>query len=402
MKKNLFLTLITYIIISLCCFYGCSGDNGTTSQVLKEQKYEFDKEGKVILYKDTPYYGFVDEDEQLIDNNPPTEKGNKKVEKLMKNYRTAKDNSDFVIQDYLYGVSIVKYQGKEDTVEIPETLDGKAVLKIGGYYHDYDSSSNVIYFFKPAFDCSKIKKLILPKTIKEIVHNSFHTVLYSEEDSSEDVLEIIEVSPENQYYCSSDGILYSKDKSALLCVPSNNSMSEINIDSNTDIAYEIISSNTVKLNIPDSLREISAKDYDAISEKKVISKSTTEVFENGLNTALREITVKNGNDYFSSIDGVLYNKSGSELIIYPYDKQEREFQIPNKVKKVDDFCINNIKNLETLIFGQKTEEINCYVFYSPDAEWNVPLPTLKVIKGYTGSVAEKWAVKNKLNFVALD
>lgn len=402
MKKNLFLILIPFIIISLCSFYGCTGNNSKTSQIVEEQKYEFNKEGKVVLYKDSPYYGFVDEDEQLIDNNPPTKKGNKKVEKLMENYRTAKDNTDFVIQNYLYGVSIVKYQGKEDTVEIPETLDGKVVLKIGGYYHDYDSSSNVIYFFKPAFDCSKTKKLILPKTIKEIVHNSFHTVCYSEEDSSEDILEIIEVSPENQYYCSSDGILYSKDKSVLLCVPSNNSMSEINIDSNTDSAYEIISSNTVKLNIPNGLKEISAKEYDAISEEKVISKSTTEVFENAGNTALREITVKDGNDYFSSIDGVLYNKNGSELIIYPYDKQEREFQIPNKVKKVDDFCINNINNLETLIFGQEIEKINCYVFYSPDAEWNLPLPTLNVIKGYTDSVAERWAMKNKLNFVNLD
>lgn len=401
MKKNLFLILIPFIIISLCSFYGCNGNNSTTSQILEEHNHEFNKEGKVILYKDTPYYGFVDEDEQLTDNNPPTKEGNKKVEKLMQNYRTAKDNNDFVIQNYLNGVSIVKYQGKEDTVEIPETLDGKAVLKIGGYYHNYDSSSNVIYFFKPAFDCSKIKKLILPKTIKEIVHNSFHTVCYSEEDSSEDILEIIEVSPENQYYCSSDGILYSKDKSVLLCVPSNNSMSEINIDSNTYSAYEIISSNTVRLNIPNGLKEISAKDYDAISEKKVISKSTTEVFENGLNTALREITVKNGNDYFSSIDGVLYNKNGSELIIYPYDKQEREFQIPNKVKKVDDFCINNIKNLETLIFGQEIEKINCYVFYSPDAEWNVPLPTLNVIKGYTDSVAEKWAKENKIGFISI-
>ena len=41
------------------------------------------------------------------------------------------------------------------------------------------------------------------------------------------------------------------------------------------------------------------------------------------------------------------------------------------------------------------------MFYSSVAEWILPLPTLKVIKGYTGSVAEKWAKENKIGFISI-
>lgn len=403
MRKNLLLGLILSIVCSLLCnFYGCASEDSAYSQTYAESEYEFTEEGKIILYQKTPYYGFVDEDNQLIDTIPVTDEGNAKLKKLIiQRYRTAKDNTDFVIQDYLNGVSIVRYKGNEATVKIPEMLDGKTVIKIGGYFHNYNISSDPLYMYRPAFDCSKIRKIILPKSIKEIVHNSFHTVSYSEDESLEDMLETIEVSSENQYYSSDNGMLYSKDKSILLCVPSNNNFEELNLDLNTTTAYEIISANTIKLNIPLNLKEIFAVDYDAISESKVISKTTTEVFESAENTALKEIAVSNNNKSFSSKDGVFYNRDGTELIMYPYNKQDIEFKVPSNVKKVDDFCINNIKNLKTFIFNRKIEDIKCYVFYSPDEEWRIDSPTLTDVKGYKNTIAEKWAKENNLNFTVI-
>ncbi len=403
MKKILSFSLVIFIFCNcLLSLGGCTDNNAVSSQSYVQSEYEFTEEGKIILYQDTPYYGFVDEDNQLCDRYATDKDGNDKLYACIKKYETAEENSDFVVQDYFDGVSIVRYKGKSSTVEIPETLNGKSVIKIGGYLHNYGSDDEPLHIYRSAFDCSQIKKIVLPKSVREIVYNSFHTVCYSEKDPSDDILETIEVSPENQYYSSDNGMLYNKDKSVLFCVPSNNKLSELNIDLNTASAYEIISSNTVKLNIPSDLKEISAKEYDPISDEKVISKTITELFDCVENTVLNEIAVSDKNNHFSSKDGILYNKNGTELIIYPFNKHNSEFIVPKSVKKVDGFCINKINNLKALVFGKETEEINCYVFYSPDAEWSVEKPYLDTVKGYKNTAAETWANDNKVKFEALD
>lgn len=402
MRKIISVALLLFIVYG-CLFnlYGCVGNNMDSSHN-NDFQYEFTEEGKIILYQDTPYYGFIDEDHRLCDSKNTAEEGIQKIKAVVQRYRTATDNSDFVIQDYLNGVSIVRYKGSNSTVEIPETLDGKPVIKIGGYIHNYESSSDPLYIYRPAFDCSEIKKIVLSKSIKEIVCNSFHTVCFSEDDSTDDILEEIEVDSENKYYSSHSGMLYSKDKSVLMCVPSNNRIKEVSIGSNTETAYDVISVNTVKLNIEESLKNIYSAEYDSLSDSKVMLKTASEVFDASQNTKLEEISVADDNTNFASEDGVIYNKDKTELIIFPYNKQTAEFKVPDSVKKVDGFCINNIKNLKTLVFGDKIEEISCYVFYSPDAAWDADMPALNTVKGCKNTVSEEWAKENSIKFVALD
>lgn len=66
-------------------------------------------------------------------------------------------SNKFTTQNVSGGVSISAYNGNDETVVIPETINGKKVIKI--------SSS--------AFKSTSIKKVVLPKSVKTIENNAF-------------------------------------------------------------------------------------------------------------------------------------------------------------------------------------------------------------------------------------
>ena len=71
---------------------------------------------------------------------------------------------------------------------------------------------------------------------------------------------------------------------------------------------------------------------------------------------LESITADEGNSYFSSKDGVLFNKDKTELIKYPAASSTTSYAVPLSVKDISDEAFYNCDNLEsiTLPFGVKT------------------------------------------------
>lgn len=59
--------------------------------------------------------------------------------------------------------------------------------------------------------------------------------------------------------------------------------------------------------------------------------------------SLKNITVANENKYFSSENGVLFNKSKTELLCYPYGKNETTYTVPNTVTKLAKASFSNCK-----------------------------------------------------------
>jgi hypothetical protein len=51
---------------------------------------------------------------------------------------------------------------------------------------------------------------------------------------------------------------------------------------------------------------------------------------------LVSISVATGNANYSSVDGVLFNKDKTTLILYPSDKQQDAYTIPNSVTEIKD------------------------------------------------------------------
>lgn len=72
---------------------------------------------------------------------------------------------------------------------------------------------------------------------------------------------------------------------------------------------------------------------------------------------LEEIMVDDKNMVLSSLEGVLYNKEKTILLIYPSNKEDDLFDVPDTVKEVDSNAFSNCLKLTKIIFPEATEEI---------------------------------------------
>lgn len=131
-------------------------------------------------------------------------------------YNNARTSSDglYEVTDYEDGVCIRDYFGEEKNVIIPETIDGKKVVKIGIKYFstDFSDDETIPEYIKSetAFEAqwndvdaynSFIESIYIPRYVREIESQTFR-------DAGEK-LKKIEVAPENKYFKSSRGMLFS-------------------------------------------------------------------------------------------------------------------------------------------------------------------------------------------------
>lgn len=79
---------------------------------------------------------------------------------------------------------------------------------------------------------------------------------------------------------------------------------------------------------------------------------------------LENIFVDKENKDFKSIDGVLFNADGSELIMFPSGKDypdDQSYDIPSQVKKIADYAFFNSKN-QNIFISDNVQEIGYYAF----------------------------------------
>lgn len=159
--------------------------------------------------------------------------------------------------------------------------------------------------------CSGLKKVSLPDTLINIGNDAFKNcpitsviIPSSVKNLGDSIfsgcrsLTDITVKEGNEYYTSEDGVLYTKDKTALIKCPENkqgdftvpNTVTEMRINSVETINLE-------KINLPSSLKN------DSINIKACPN--------------LKEINVDSENEKFSSLNGILYNKNQTDLIRIP-------------------------------------------------------------------------------------
>ena len=125
--------------------------------------------------------------------------------------------------------------------------------------------------------------------------------------------------------------------------------------------------------------------------------------------ALEKITVSGDNKYFSSKDGVMYNKGKTQIVVYPESKKDAEYTVPDTVTIIgysdytDDNYIEN-PNLKTIVIPKSVKVIKYQsigFIWNDDAEDRVKVKNFTV-KGYCSTQAEYYAKNLGLNFVALD
>lgn len=78
--------------------------------------------------------------------------------------------------------------------------------------------------------------------------------------------------------------------------------------------------------------------------------------------SLKSINVKNSNKYYSSKNGILYNKDRSCLIAYPMAKKDTSFTLPKEVKEMKERVFSNNTYLEKVELNNNVKIIPNFAF----------------------------------------
>ncbi len=174
-------------------------------------------------------------------------------------------------------------------------------ITVDNYNENYSSVDGVLY------SKDKSELLICPKGKTAITIPSRVTSIGWSAFSDCNKLTAITVDKDNGSYSSVDGVLYNKDKSELLTCPGGK---------------------TGELTIPGSVTNIDY--YTFFGPNK-----------------LTAIIVDKSNEYYSSVDGVLYNKDKSELLACP-GRKAGKLTIPDGVKSIGDDAFKDCTELTSI------------------------------------------------------
>lgn len=180
----------------------------------------------------------------------------------------------------------------------------------------------------------------------------------------------------NPYYSSNDGVLFDKDRKTLLMYPGNRADSTYTIPSGTEkLASGSMDNlyNLVSIIIPNTVTSIAAPYFG-----DVIKLQTFDVAED--------------NTKFSSEDGILFNKSKTELIRCPQASTITEYVVPDSVRDIYYDAFKNCSSLTSITIKNP----KCDIWESP-----YTIPATATIYGYAGSKAEAYATKYNRTFIPI-
>ena len=308
------------------------------------------------------------------------------------------------------------------SIEIPSgvTSIGNSAFKNCTSLASIEIPSSVTSIGNEAFAyCTNLTSIEIPSGVTSIENYAF---------SNCTSLNSINVDKDNQSYSSEDGILFDKEKKKLITYPAGKKEKEYNIPSSvTSIGagtfygcrsltrIEIPSSVTsieclafygctslTSIEIPSSVTRIAAQVfYGCTSLTSIeIPSSVTSIgmwaFYNCTSLTsieipssvasigiyafsrcviLNSINVDKSNQEYSSEDGILFDKDKKELICYPAEKKEKEYNIPSSVTSIGTYAFGNCTNLTRIEIPSSVTSIGTYAF-----SWCVSLNSINVDK----------------------
>lgn len=238
----------------------------------------------------------------------------------------------------IYNDDDCAYLGDASVVTVPDTIDGYTVTSLGFY---------------SLLQQGTITQLNIGSNI-----NNFERAIVCP------ALESISVSADNMYFCSVNGVLFSKDMTSIIAYPSAKSNSEYTI--------------------PDTVTAI-----------------MSDAFAMCMN--LETINVPNG-----------VTELGEEA--FAMCVSLTSFNVPASVEVIPSICFYNCLSLETVTLSEGLTDIVDFAFFSCPGITEITIPRsvknvsgfsfvdtgLTTVKGYLDTAAQSFAEDNGFTFVYLD
>jgi hypothetical protein len=131
------------------------------------------------------------------------------------------------------------------------------------------------------------------------------------------------------------------------------------------------------VNFPESLRTVGDLAFYATALERVYIPSGLESLGTNLFifcNRLTAIDVSAENAYYSSLDGVLFNKEQTELLRYPSGRTDASYNMPASVARVGDMAFYDCAALESATLPEGLQDVGRASFYGCRALWNAAFP----------------------------
>ena len=233
----------------------------------------------------------------------------------------------------------------DDRSSIKSVIIEEGVTSIGDYTFYNCHSLTIVAIpdsvksigFNAFGDCTNLTAITIPDGV-----NTISSIAFQHSKS----LNSINVSSNNRYYTSIDGVLFNKAKTELVTYPIGKAnVSYIIPNGVTSIGDDAFAfcSNLTNVTIPDSVTSIG---YDAFRRC----------------SSMINIFVSSDNRYYASVDGALFNKSKTELIRYPEGKTNTSYTIPDSVTSIGFYAFAFCSNLTNVTIPASVTNIGPYAF----------------------------------------
>ena len=114
-------------------------------------------------------------------------------------------------------------------------------------------------------------------------------------------------------------------------------------------------------------------------------------------TNLKEITVDRGNQYFCSSEGVLYDIGKLYLYVYPAQKTEASFTVPDTVKTIGQYAFYGNSCLTSIVVGKNVTSIYAGAFFNLSNLSDITLPFIGTSEKDTASFGEVFCIDYVFN-----
>ena len=197
--------------------------------------------------------------------------------------------------------------------------------------------------------CTSLTSIDLPESLTDVDSSAFYGCSKLTE---------IRVAEGNTNFAVVDGVLFNANKTTLISYPAGKTgTSYIVPDTVTSIGdFAFNGAGLTSITLPANLEAVSYSTFDGCSK-------------------LAEITVAEESTNFTAVDGVLFDKEKTKLVLYPAGKTDMTYTVPETVKSIESYAFNDCSQLTSLtLLSEQPPKLGSYALYNTKDSLQILVP----------------------------